>query len=244
MTDRTPERTGSAVTSVLGGITARLVEGSDSEAVLRLVVDAGVELMGAAASGVMVVDPRGGLDVLAASDTPANLVELLQAQVEHGPCVECVEAGEVVAAEQLARERTRWPEFVPVALELGYHAVIAVPMWLDGNVVGGLNVLYAEEQRGDADLVRLGRVLADLAVLGLVQERGQRRADRLTEHTLSTLDDRVYLGQAIGIVAGTLGTTPAAASALLSGYAVRTRQTLRVVVRAVADGVLDPGSLA
>jgi transcriptional regulator with GAF, ATPase, and Fis domain len=233
-----------AVTETLAEITSVLVHGPDSAAVLRLVTDAGTELLGATATGVMLVDPRGGMEVVAASDELARFVELLQSQVEQGPCLDCVADVAVVTAADLEADRARWPEFVPAALEVGYHAVTAIPLLLDEQAVGGLNLLFAERTTLTAARLRLAQVIADLTVLALVQEDGHRRADQFAERTLTALNDRVHLGQAIGIVTGTLDVDPAAAHSALIGYARSARRGMRDVVRAITDGALDPAELA
>lgn len=233
-----------SVTETLAEITSVLVHGPDSATVLRLVTNAGTRLLGAAATGVMLVDPRGGMEVVAASDELARFVELLQSQVEQGPCLDCVAEVAVVTASDLEADRARWPEFVPAALEVGYRAITAIPLLLDERAVGGLNLLFVERTALTADQVRLAQVIADLTVLALVQEDGQRRADRFAERTLTALNDRVHLGQAIGLVAGTLDVDPAAAHSALISYARRTRRGMRDIVRAITDGVLDPAELA
>lgn len=235
------EETQPRMVDVLAEITAGLVDEPDSAAVLDLVITAGMELLGAAAVGVMMVDPRGGIGVLAASDEQAKVIELLQSQIEQGPCVDCIGVAESVVVPDL-RSEGRWPVFTPAALEAGYLAVAAVPMRLDGRGVGGLNLLYAEPLSLTWQ-VRLGQALADLAVLGMAQDRDGRRSDRLVEQTLRGLNDRVLLGQAIGLVAGTLGVSPGEARAALGGYARARGLRVREVARSLADRVLDPAEL-
>jgi hypothetical protein len=80
-------------------------------------------------------------------------------------------------------------------------------------------------------------------VLALVQERGERRADRLLEATVTAVNDRVQLDHAVGLVAGTLGTTPATARALVLGYASEHGRVLREVTHEITDGTLAPADL-
>jgi GAF domain-containing protein len=233
-----------AMVDSLVEITSALVDGPDSATVLRLVSDAGIRLLGAAATGVMVTDPRGGVEVVAASDRPARFVELLQTQIEQGPCLDCIAAGTVVTAADLGAERERWPDFVPAALDAGYRAVAAIPLRLNGRTVGGLNLLYTETTTLSARQVSLAQVVSDLAALGLVQENGDRRADRLAERTLTALNQLVHVDQAVGLVAGTLGVEPAAARTAITTYARDHRRPLHEIARAVTDGDLDPADLA
>ncbi|MEV6905109.1 GAF domain-containing protein [Amycolatopsis sp. NPDC051372] len=243
LVDGAPGMASSDVAGALVSITGRLVGSPDNAAVLRLVAEVGTELLGATATGVLLAGGRGGLEVVAASDETARFVELLQAHIDQGPCVECVANVDVVTSSDLAAERDRWPDFVPAALAAGYRSVIAIPLRLDGVAVGGFNLLYDVVTAPRKWQLELAQVVSDLAVLALVQERGDRRADRLFEATVTALNDRVQLDHAVGLVAGNLGIAPAAARALVIGHAAEHDLILREVTRAVTDGSLDPGDL-
>jgi hypothetical protein len=121
--------------------------------------------------------------------------------------------------------------------------VFAFPLRLDSHAVGGLNVLYRRPtDLSDGDR-RLGQALADLAVLGLTQERDDRRAERLAEQTLTTINDRIHVGQAVGVLAGALTLSPDDARARLVAHAESTGRSLLEVVRAVTDGSLSPAAI-
>jgi hypothetical protein len=62
----------------------------------------------------------------------------------------------------------------------------------------------------------------------------------LAEHTLTTLNDRVHIGQAVGVVAASLGIDPDEARARLFAHSAGWGRSLREVARAVTDGTLDP----
>jgi GAF domain-containing protein len=243
MSQKSPDR-GAAVIDALAEIAGALVDDrQDVGAVLFRSTVIGVELLSAAAVGIMVVDPRGGFGVVAASDERARLVELLQTQTESGPCPQCIRTGEVIAVPDLAVDPDRWPEFARVARDIGYRAVLAVPMVLDGRTVGGLNVLYAQCTDFDEDDYRLSSLLAALIVLELTQDHGDDRAGRLAERTLALLNDRVHAGQATGFVAGTLDVSPARARGLLDDYSRLHSVPLRELARRITDGTLHPVEL-
>jgi hypothetical protein len=232
------------VTDTLVQITGRLVGDYDSAAVLRQVTSVCTDLLGAAATGVMLADPRGGIDVIHASDEGARFVELLQTQTEQGPCIDCMRTAELVSVPDLEAELQRWPDFVPAAVDAGYRSIYAVPMRLRAQGVGGLNLLYADTAELPAWQLHLAQAMADLTILGLTQEHDSRRTDRLTEQTLIEFNDRVQLGQAIGLVAGTLGIEPDLARAALAEYANRQGRHLRDAARAITDGVIDVADIA
>jgi GAF domain-containing protein len=224
-------------------ITASLVVEPEVGAVLVLVTEACTTLLGAAAAGVILVDPRGGTEVVAATDERATLVELLQSQLEQGPCVDCIREDTVISDLDLHRARLRWPQFAPAAVAAGYGAVIAVPMRLEHRPVGGLNLLYADPPPVQGWRGNVARALADLAVLALVQDRGQRRANRLVVHTLATVNDRAHQSQAIGMVAAATGLDPDQARVAVRAYALQVNLPLPQVARAITDTHLDPAAL-
>lgn len=235
------------LTTTLRTITDRLVDGPGElggGAVLELVLRACGEHLGTAATGVLLVDPRGGVQVFAASDERSQFVELLQTQVEQGPGVECVELGGIVSVSDLRAATARWPLFTPAAIAAGYLAASAVPMRLGGRVVGGLNLLYATPTAPTDGQWDLARLFADLAVLGLSQERDTRRAQRLAERTLTALNDRVHFGQAVGLIAATLDVDPDEARVILRRYADDHHMSPRDLSRALTDGTMAPVELA
>jgi transcriptional regulator with GAF, ATPase, and Fis domain len=231
------------VTDALAEITARLAARHDALSMLRAVADVCGTLLTADATGVLISDPRGGVAVAAASDERARFIEFLQAQSEEGPCVDCIAANAEIAVVDLAAE-DRWPRFRTAARDTGFRSLYAFPLRLVTGAAGGVNVLYTRRTELSEHERRLGQTLADLAVLGLTQERDERRAERLVEQTLTTLNDRVGVSQAVGVLAGALRLAPDDARTLLTAHAMSTGRSLRQLARAVTDGSLTPEAVA
>jgi GAF domain-containing protein len=228
------------LTGALANITSFLVAGGRGGAVLQLIDEACTRVLGVAAAGMMVVDPRGGIEVVAASDEQARFVELLQSQIDEGPCLDSIRTGEVVNVPDLSRARGNWPAFAPAALAAGYRAIHALPLRLEGRPVGGLNLLHTSELWLTELQQRLGQTFADLAVLGLSQDRDvERRMERLAEETLNALNDRATMGQAVGVVAGTLDVDPERARLMISLYSRRHDQPARELALAIIEGRID-----
>lgn len=231
------------VSDTVAAITARLTARHDGLAILHAVTDACAELLAADATGVLVRDPRGGVAVGSASDERARFVELLQVQFDQGPCLDCINDNAQVMSSDLDVDRSRWPEFTDAALTAGYRSVYAFPLRLMSRAVGGINVLYQRRTELSIAALNLGQALADLAVLGLTQERDERRVERLAEQTLTTLNDRIHVSQAIGLLAGALDLAPDDARALLTEHSVVTGRSVRDLAKAITDGSLPPGKL-
>jgi GAF domain-containing protein len=228
----------------LAQITDRLVGEHDGLTVLTLVTQACRGLLRAQATGVLLLDPRGGLRVAAASDERARFIELLQAFSDQGPCSESIRTGEIVEVYDLPSTADRWPAFARAAVDAGYTAVVALPMRLDGQPVGGLNLLYTANIRATAAERELGQALADLAILGLSQDQRNRRARRFSEYTLTTLNDRVHVAHAIGYLAGALGLDPEQARIVFTEHANSHRINLADLARDLTSGVLRPIDIA
>src|SRR5699024_661252 len=83
---------------------------------------------------------------------------------------------------------------------------------------------------------RVVQALADVATVGVVQERTIRRAETLAEHLRAALDSRVTIEQAKGVVAQAEGIHVEDAFTLLRSYARRRRERLTdVCERLLAD---------
>lgn len=178
-----------------------LVDDYDVADLLHLLVNNCVRLLGSAAAGLMLSDQRGSLQVLASSTERTRLLELFQLQVDEGPCLEAFHSGEMVAAEDLSAESSRWPRFAPEALNQGFRSVHAVPLRLRKQTIGALNLFgTATGTLSDRDL-QVARALADAATIGILQERAIRRAEVLTEQLQTALNNRVTIEQAKGILA-------------------------------------------
>ena len=85
-----------------------------------------VELLDAAASGIVLADQNGTLQVVAASSEAVNVLELFQVQNDEGPCRDAFRTAATVADGDL-RVGDRWPRFAPMAVAAGYESVHAFP---------------------------------------------------------------------------------------------------------------------
>jgi hypothetical protein len=201
-----------------------LVDEFDLIEFLQMVTSRTAELVEAAATGLLLADHQGQLQFMAASEEGTKLLELFALQNHEGPCLDCFRTGRPVTNADLAAAADRWPLFAPRAVEAGYRSVHAIPLRLRSDTVGALIV----------------QALADVATIGLLQERTIRRGELLTEQLQSALNSRVIIEQAKGAVAQIYSVTVDEAFELLRGYARRHQLRLGDVARAL---VTDPASL-
>jgi transcriptional regulator with GAF, ATPase, and Fis domain len=203
---------------------------------LHMLADRSVRLLPVSAAGVVLADPRGELRVAAASSEAAGLIELFQVQNDEGPCLDCCRTGRPVIAAYLAGPDQRWPRFSAAATTAGFGSVHALPMRLRDQVAGALNLFGTTAGRlGPADL-RVGQALADVATIGLLQERNVRRSETLAEQLQAALNSRVIIEQAKGKLAERLNLDMDRAFAMLRDYARNSNQRLTDVARHFVDG--------
>jgi transcriptional regulator with GAF, ATPase, and Fis domain len=202
---------------------------------LHMLTDRSVRLLSVAAAGVMLADPRGSLRVAAASSEAAQLVELFQIQDDQGPCLDCCRTGQPVSATNLAGQDQWWPRFAAAATEAGFGSVHALPMRLRDQVVGALNLFGTGTSPLGQDDLRIGQALADVATIGLLQERNVRRAETLAEQLQTALNSRVVIEQAKGRLAERLRLDMDQAFELLRDHARHTNQRLTDVACQVIE---------
>jgi GAF domain-containing protein len=206
---------------------------------LGMLTERAVELLEVDAAGVILADQRGGWRPAAGSSENSGLVEVFAAQTRQGPCLDCVRTGKLVLSMDLAADVERWPQFAPFATSAGFRAACAVPMRLRDEVIGALTLLRTAAGPVDRDSIALGQALADVATIGILQQRAVNRQEILSEQLQATLYRRTVIEQAKGVLAERGDLDMHAAYTLLRGYARGTRRRLSDVARDLANGELD-----
>lgn len=220
-----------------------LVTGFDVVGVLTDLSDACVDLLDADAAGLMVVDQRGQLQMMAASSEQTRLLELLQLQTDDGPCVECYRTRAPVEVEDDSAMAARWPEFATAAAEAGYHSIVSVPMRLRDQTIGALNLLrQSTGSMPDSDK-RVAQALADVATIAILQHRRVIRNEEVTTQLQGALNTRIIIEQAKGLLAERESIELDEAFNLLRDYARPRGERLAEVARAFVEGGIDVDTL-
>lgn len=208
---------------------------------LQMLTDRANNLVGAAATGLMLADERGRLEFAAGSDENVRLVELFQLQNGEGPCFDAFRSGTPVVNVDLTAAVDRWPRFAVRAAEAGFQSVHAFPLRLRSQVIGALNV-FGGTTGGDFDAadVPIMQALADVAAIGLIQQRAISRGETLTEQLRGALNSRVVIEQAKGALAQIDGISVDEAFVRIRAYARNNNRKLTEVAYLV---VTDMGSL-
>jgi GAF domain-containing protein len=232
-----------AVSRAFVALADTLVDDYDVIDLLDQLAAHSVALLAADAAGILLVDARRQLRVVAASSEDAEFMELLQLQNEQGPCLDCFRTGAPVSVPDLATAH-HWPAFTAAVEQAGaFRSVHALPLRLRGQAIGALNLFrHTPGPLPEADLL-LGQALADVATIGILQERAIRVGETLNEQLQGALTSRVVVEQAKGVLAQHHGLNMDGAFDLLRRYSRNHNLRLAVVAGQLVTGELDPATI-
>ena len=221
-----------------------LVTDFDVIEVLTLLSSRCVDLLEAAAAGILLADTEGHLRVIGASTEEIGLLELFQIQTDAGPCLDCFRSGEVVVEGNLASGQSRWPKFASESVRSGFPSVCAVPMRLNKQILGCLNLFMSEPVLLPETEVALAQALADVASIAIVQNQATRDAAIRESQLQHALNSRIAIEQAKGMIAERAGVDMDEAFGRLRALARNTNQRLTDVAEGLVAGTITMAAVA
>ncbi|GAA3546901.1 GAF and ANTAR domain-containing protein [Amycolatopsis ultiminotia] len=220
-----------------------LVADFDIADFLNMLTEQCTDLLDVSAAGVILLGPDETLQVAATSSERAELLELFAVETDDGPCLDCVRTAAPVSCEDLSAEAHRWPRFTAAAAECGFRAAQALPMRLREQTVGVLTLLSIDPGGADRRDLDLGQALADVATIGILQQRTIEHGDQLTEQLHTALRSRIVIEQAKGVLAAHSAISMDEAFARLRRYARDHNRRLTELARSVIDGTAEPATI-
>lgn len=222
-----------------------LVDDYDVVEVLDGLMSTCLDLLEVDEAGLLLNDAQGNLQRVASSSEETRLLELLQVQTREGPCFEAVQTGQAIMVPDIAQSRGRWPAFAERSAADGFRSVYAFPLRLRDATIGGLNLFGSHLDALDEEARVIAKALADIATIGILQQRSIHRTSLLAENLQRALNTRIVVEQAKGILAERGGLPMEETFAVLRSYARSHNLKLSDLAHAVvypphlADRVLD-----
>ena len=212
-----------------------LVADYDVVDLLQTLVERCADVFDIAAAGILLADADGELEVIASTSEASRLVEVMQLSARAGPCVESFTSGSVVSLPDVEDSPPEWQRFRDSAREQGFAAVFALPLRLRETTIGALNLLSNLPGALPPRDVRAAQALADVATIGILQERTLRESMSVREQLTNALTSRVVIEQAKGVLAHSRGISMEEAFTVLRTYA----RTNRLLLSRVAQGLVE-----
>lgn len=182
---------------------------------------------GADGVGVTMME-RGEPDMIVASAPFVHDVDTVQYRLGEGPCVSAAATGRTTGSAALG-EDGHWPRFGPVAAQLGVHSALSLPLVLDDEVFGALNVYAHDRNAFTASARQTGELFAGPAGVAVHNARLLAHMRKLTTTLQLALNNRGTIDQAVGILRARWGISSADASAHLQLMSDREHVRLSLV---------------
>lgn len=231
------------VTRALLSLTEHVVTDDDSTELLAELAATAVRLLDVSACSIVLACGQDELEVVAASSDAARTLQLLQLQHDEGPCLDCFRARRVVSVPDLDQASVRWPTFSHAAGALGFACVHAVPLMLQDQVLGAIDLFGTEAGELTAQDAEIAEALSHVAGIALVAQRLAAERKQLAEQLQHALDSRVVIEQCKGMLAAAGGLGMDEAFRSLRRYARDNNLGLTAVAESVATRALHPGVL-
>jgi GAF domain-containing protein len=158
----------------------------------------------------------------------------------HGPCLHAARTGELT---EIADTRTdsRWPDYLPRAVERGALSSLSVPLAIDADeqVCGGLNIYAREPNSFDEDSRSAATRFAPYAAVAAGNLHAYRSARDTADNLRIALQTRGVIDQAKGILMARYKLTADQAFQVLVRMSMKANRKLH----AVADDLVHTGEL-
>lgn len=206
------------------------------DSVEKHLIDGSMDILPISAASVLTTTDDGDFQVAAYSSEKARLLAVVQATGGAGPCLHAIGIGREVCIPDAENAGGQWPAFCTLAVEFGYRSACALPLRVDDEHLGALLLLREEPLKLSPFDMTVAQALADVAAIGIAQERKASRSECVNQQLQHALESRIIIEQAKGILAERGSIDTGEAFTRLRSHARRTRQRLSDLARAVVEG--------
>jgi AmiR/NasT family two-component response regulator len=116
-------------------------------------------------------------------------------------------------------------------------------MRLREQTIGALNLFFGSDHLPGSSDPDVAQALADVATIGILQQRTIHRGEELADQLQIALNTRTVIEQAKGVLAERGGMSMDTAFDVLRRYCRNQRMHLADTARAIVEGTLDTGRL-
>ena len=192
--------------------------------------------------GVSITLKKKATPYTAVATAPAvQAIDEREYAVDEGPCISALETGEVQLIDDAATE-TRWPKFTQVCREEGIGSSLGVPLKVEDEVYGAMNLYAVEAHAFDETAIEAASLLGQQAGVALANTRTYSEASDKVRQLQEALDTRVIIEQAKGVLMATEQIDADAAFERLKTRSQRSNRKLRLVAEEIVAALRDPSA--
>ncbi|RKS75493.1 GAF domain-containing protein [Motilibacter peucedani] len=209
---------------------------SDLVQVLQRVAELAAETVpGHAEVSVTLIDLRGGRTPVSTGQLARELDEAQYAE-GRGPCLDAVQAGTTTRVDDMADEVDRWPLFVANARKHGVRSSMSVPLPMQSDVAGGLNLYSTSPETFDDATVAVVETFAGYAGVAVANAHLYASSTATADQMRQAMATRAVIEQAKGYVAAQRGISVDEAFDVLVRASSVTNRKLRDIAADVISG--------
>jgi GAF domain-containing protein len=144
-------------------------------------------------AGITLIRARNKLETIAPTDPLVCQVDILQYELDEGPCRDSSWHRQTLISEDLASD-DRWPQWAPKVVAIGIASALAVELTgAEGRRLGAINLYWTERRQFGSDDIAFANLFARHAAIGLANSMDLAGLN-------IALDGRKLIGQAQGIL--------------------------------------------
>jgi GAF domain-containing protein len=213
-----------------------LIDAADLDAFLAEMADLAATVIVPGAACGLTMHRDGRPYTASAAGDPAGTVDEIQYRTGEGPCLESLDTGQVVQVDDLSTD-LRWERFRPLALAEGVASSLSLPLAVDGQTIGSIN-LYARKPQAFHGMARQhAEAFTALCTSALALSMRQMSQVELHAQLTEAMASRSIIDQAIGILMGQQRCTAVEAFDLLRQASQHRNRRLRDVATDIVTGI-------
>ena len=180
---------------------------------------------------------RGGKpETTAFTDPTSPEIDAAQYESGSGPCLDAFREGQKFFIED-THDEPRWPEFASAAAAHGIRSTVSLPLNVDDNTLGALNLYSAVVRAFPADDIEEVELFATHGAVVLANAQAFWAAHALSEQLREAMASRAVIEQAKGVLMSRHRISADAAFAMLKQQSQRTNRRLRFLAQETVDSV-------
>jgi GAF domain-containing protein len=206
------------------------------DSVLSRVVELAKQVITAADEVSLTLVPRGRAETAAYTGVLAMQADERQYGLDSGPCLDAGRGGEVFYIRDM-RSEDRWPAYAPQAARIGVLSSLSLPLPIQEDLIGALNVYSRSPDAFDEDDVRAGQAFAAYAAIAVANADSFASTAEMAENLRVAMATRATIEQAKGILMARGGITADQAFEMLVRASQRENRKLREVATELVERV-------